>query len=296
MSEVLQTVLILTSICVFFGTILAIANIKLKVFEDPRIDKVEEMLPSANCGACGFPGCRAFAEKVVANEVNPSKCSVSSPEGIEDIASYLGVEAGQEEKRVARLLCAGGVDEAHNKSQYKGGMTTCRAESIVAGGSKDCTWGCLGLGDCSVACTFDAIVMNENGLPQVDPEKCTACGDCVEACPKDLFTIMPISQKLIVQCKSLLEGDSALERCSVACTGCGKCALDATPGGIDIRQGLAVINYEKFNEMGPEVTLRCPTNAITWLMSDGQFSKSQRSWDPLGRVEKEEHLSNEYFQ
>lgn len=296
MPELLQTILILTSVCLFFGIILAIANQKLKVYEDPRIDEVEEMLPGSNCGACGSPGCRAFAEIVVGGEAAPSKCTVSSEDGIHKIANYLGVEAGKEQKRVARLLCAGGAAESHNRSDYKGGLSTCRAESVVAGGAKDCTWGCLGLGDCEKVCDFDAIFMNEDGLPQVIPEKCTACGDCVTECPKDLFTLLPMDHKILVQCKSQLEGDTALERCSVACTACGKCAMDAQGESIKISKGLAVVDYEKIDLIGPEVTMRCPTNSIVWLSGDGQFETDIKKWISLGQVEKEEHLSTEYFQ
>ena len=126
--DVLIPLAILSGLGLAFGIILSIAYKQFKVFEDPRIDIVENMLPNANCGACGEPGCRAFAEQVVAHGMNPAKCTVSSEEGIDKIAQYLGVEASQEEKRVARLLCAGGVNEAHNLANYKGGMSTCRGE------------------------------------------------------------------------------------------------------------------------------------------------------------------------
>ncbi|MEN8251155.1 MAG: RnfABCDGE type electron transport complex subunit B, partial [Bacteroidota bacterium] len=193
--SILIPLAILAGLGLLFGIILSVAYKKFKVFEDPRIDVVENMLPNANCGACGVPGCRAFAEEVINNGVNPAKCSVSSEEGIATIANFLGVEAQQEEKRVARLLCAGGINEAHNLADYKGGLSTCRGEAVVVGGSKDCSWGCLGLADCEKACDFDAIAMNKNGLPVVETAKCTACGDCVDECPKQLFVIMPISQK-----------------------------------------------------------------------------------------------------
>ena len=243
MAEVLTTLIILVGLGVFFATILAIAYKKLKVEEDPRIDLVEEMLPSANCGACGEPGCRAFAEKVVDNVLNPGKCTVSSPHEIDQIASFLGIESSMEVKKIARLYCAGGKNEAHNLSEYKGGMSTCRGEAVVDGGPKACYWGCLGLGDCEVVCDFDAIKMNADGLPVVDPAKCTACNDCVEVCPKDLFELMPITQKLIVQCKSLLDGDLAESKCAVACTACARCVADSIPGVIEIKENLAVIDY-----------------------------------------------------
>jgi len=293
--DAIIAVLILTGLGLLFATILAVAYKKLRVYEDPRIDEVEEMLPASNCGACGMPGCRAFAEKVVANEINPGKCTVSSPSGIEGIAEYLGVEVSSEEKRVARLLCAGGKNEAHNKAEYSGGMATCRGESVVAGGTKECSWGCLGLADCEEVCDFDAIKMNDDALPVVDIEKCTACGDCVDICPKDLFVLMPISQKLVVQCRSLLEGDIALERCSVACTGCGICAAQSAPGLIEMKDNLAVVNYELNDLASPVAVRKCPTKSIVWLEDDRQFEHEDSSKLQLGRVEKI-YDSEQYYQ
>jgi Na+-translocating ferredoxin:NAD+ oxidoreductase RNF subunit RnfB len=296
MAEILIPLAILVGLGVLFATILAVAYKKLRVYEDPRIDKVEEMLPSANCGACGVPGCRAFAEKVVAHELNPGKCTVSSPDAIVDIANYLGIEASTEIKRVARLLCAGGNNEAHNVSNYKGAMSSCRGEAIVAGGPKECSWGCLGLGDCEEICDFEAIRMNNNGLPVVDPVLCTACGDCVDVCPKNLFELMPVDRHLLVQCKSLLEGDLAENKCSVACTGCSRCVADAAPGVIKIVDNLAVINYELNNLTSRTATLRCPTDAIVWLDGEAQFDDDGKPVLPIGEVEQLVDLDDTYYQ
>lgn len=294
--EIAIALAILTGLGLLFAFILAVAYKKLKVEEDPRIDKVDDMLPGANCGACGVPGCRAFAEMVVGGEINPGKCTVSSPEGISEIGSYLGIEVVEEEKRVARLLCAGGHREAQNLADYKGGMSTCRGEAIVAGGPKECEWGCLGLGDCEDVCDFDAIAMSSNGLPVVDIEKCTACGDCVDICPKNLFEIMPISRQLIVQCKSLLEGEAATDKCSVACNACGRCASDAHPGVIEIMNNLAIVNYDLNNLASPSAIMRCPTKAIVWLDDFKQFSVATSEFLPLGRVENTELDTEIYYQ
>jgi len=207
------------------ASLLVLANRKLYVEEDPRIDIVEEMLPLSNCGACGFPGCRPFAEALVQGETLPGKCTVSSEDGREQIAGFLGVDVGAEEKQVARLACAGGTNVARDRAHYDG-MPTCGGAAQVAGGGKNCFWGCLGLADCYEACDFDAIHMDRHLLPVVDEEKCTACGDCVEACPKDLFSLHPVSHRLWVACKSLDAGDELLEDCEVACTACGRCAMD----------------------------------------------------------------------
>jgi Na+-translocating ferredoxin:NAD+ oxidoreductase RNF subunit RnfB len=249
------------------------ANKKLYVYEDPRIDTVEDMLPHANCGACGFPGCRPFAEALVAGDVLPGKCTVSSDEGRARIASFLGVDAGAEEKRVARLACAGGTNVARNRAEYKG-IDSCQAASLVSGGGKGCFWGCLGHGDCEVVCDFDAITMNEFGLPVVDVDKCTACGDCVEVCPKGLFSLQPVSHQLWVACKNLEQGDDILEECQVACTACGRCAMDAPGNLIEMIHNLPVVNYQENHKTKVPIE-RCPTGAIVWLEEDGSATKGR---------------------
>jgi RnfABCDGE-type electron transport complex B subunit len=246
------------------AAVLAFANRKLHVAEDPRIEEVESMLPATNCGACGSPGCRAFAEACVGGKANPAQCTVSSRDMVAFIANYLGVEVGNEEKKVARLACAGGSHVARMKAQYAG-MKTCRAAVAAGGGGKACVWGCLGLADCEVSCNFDAITMDRHGLPVVDEDKCVACNDCVVACPLGLFSLQPISHKLWVACKSLAEGDEALADCEVACTGCARCAADAPDGLITIRNNLAVVDYSKNRLATPLPIQRCPTGAIVWL-------------------------------
>lgn len=257
-------IVFLAGLCVVLAIVLAIANRKLWVFEDPRIDQVADLLPGANCGACGLPGCRLFAEKVVGGEIQPSECPVGGPETANFIADYLGIEAGSMEKKVARLLCAGGTDVSIHAAQYEG-FESCRAATTIGGGFKGCTYGCLGLSDCEVACTFDAIVMSPTKLPVVDPDLCTACGDCVDACPKDLFVISPLSHHLIVQCASLLAGDAAEALCKVACTGCGICVADAPEGLMEMQHNLPVIDPHKIELQTDIATLRCPTGAIQWV-------------------------------
>ena len=268
---ILQAVLILGGVGLVFGVFIAFANKRLWVWEDPRIDVVAQMLPNANCGACGLPGCRAFAEQAVAGAVAPAQCTVSGEAAREQIAQYLGVDAGSAVKNVARLLCAGGSDVAGYQAEYRG-LPTCAAAAAVAGGGKGCAWGCLGLADCARACDFDAIHMSETGLPVVDVDKCTACGDCVTACPKSLFELRPLDAKLLVQCRNLIAGDDALAQCRVACTACGKCVQDAVEGLISVSSGVAVINYDEIVRAEPRAVERCPTGAIVWL-SGAQFAR-----------------------
>lgn len=267
---ILTAILILGGVGLVFGVFIALANRRLWVWEDPRIDVVASMLPSNNCGGCGLPGCRAFAEAAVAGTVQPAQCNVMGADGVASVAAFLGVEAGTSVKRVARLLCAGGSDVAVTQAEYRG-LPTCAAAAAVAGGGKGCAWGCLGLADCERVCDFDAISMSETGLPIVDPVKCTACGDCVEACPKGLFTLLPMDDHLLVQCKNLINGDDALDACRVACTACGKCVQDAEPGLISIASGVAVVDYERIAFAEPRAIERCPTGAIVWL-TGAQFA------------------------
>lgn len=248
--------------------LLAIANKKLHVEEDPRIDIVEELLPNTNCGACGSPGCRPFAEDLIAEIKDPGMCTVGDPESLSVIADFLGAEMQDHEKRVARLACGGGTHIAHIRAHYEG-MKSCRAAALVSGGGKGCTWGCLGLEDCEVVCTFDAISMNQYGLPIVDEEKCTACGDCVDVCPKDLFEIHPVSHQLFVACKNLEKGDEPEAECDVICTACERCAQDSPENLIEMKENLAVIDYNK-NDLTSRVAIeRCPTGAIVWFEKEG---------------------------
>jgi Na+-translocating ferredoxin:NAD+ oxidoreductase subunit B len=260
---VLAAAAIVGGVGLVFGVLIAVANRQFRVWEDPRIDAVVDMLPGSNCGACGKPGCRAFGEALVKGEVEPATCTVMSPDDREDVAAFLGVDAGEAVRRVARLLCAGGSDVAPAKALYRG-IGSCDAALAAGGGGKGCAWGCLGLADCQVSCAFDAIRMNDRGLPVVDVERCTACGDCVEACPLGLFTLMPLDHRLLVQCRSLLRGEAATGVCAVACDACGRCAADA-PGLIEMRDGLAVIDYARFEDATPAAAARCPTGAILWL-------------------------------
>lgn len=258
----LIAVSMMASLTIVLASVVVIASRWLAVAEDPRIGAVEQLLPHTNCGACGYPGCRAFAEALVQGDVLPGKCSVGTPADHQRIASFLGVDAGTEERRVARLACAGGTNVARNRAHYQG-LPNCAAAALVAGGGKGCFWGCLGLADCERACDFNAIEMDSHRLPRVDEARCTGCGDCVAACPKDLFSLHPISHRLWVACSSLAQGDAILDDCDVACTGCGRCAMDA-PHQIEMRNSLPIIDYLK-GPISTEPTQRCPTGAIVWL-------------------------------
>jgi Na+-translocating ferredoxin:NAD+ oxidoreductase subunit B len=261
---ILTAVAIVGGVGLLFAVLIAVANRKFRVWEDPRIDGVANMLPNANCGACGLPGCRAFAESAVAGTIEPAACTVAAAEVRSEIATYLGVDAGTAVKRAARLLCGGGANVSTQQAEYLG-HSSCAAAAVVAGGGKGCAWGCLGLADCVRSCDFDAMFMSIDGLPMIDIDKCTACGDCVDACPKDLLEILPVEHRLLVQCRNLIAGDEILDDCRVACTACGKCVQDAAPGLISVASGVAVIDYSRIELASAVAVSRCPTDSIVWL-------------------------------
>ncbi len=255
--------------------ILALVNSRFFVKEDKRIELVENMLPHTNCGACGYPGCHAFAEALIKQQTLPGQCNVSPIDAKKQIAEFLNIAVGQTEKVVARLACSGGDNVAHRRANYIG-LPSCQAATQLCGGSKVCTWGCLGFGDCEAVCDFDAIKMSMGNLPQIDETLCTGCGDCVKTCPKDLFSLEPISYRLWVACKNQEAGDLLLDSCEVACTACGRCAMDAPEGLIVMNNNLPLIDYTLPHET--QVPLqRCPTGAIVWLNTDNSISKGAES-------------------
>jgi electron transport complex protein RnfB len=267
------------------ATLLIVASKKLAVYEDPRTDVVEDMLPGANCGACGYIGCRQFAEALINQEALPGLCTVSSDTEREKVASFLDIDVGEVNKQVVRLACAGATNVARQRAHYSG-MESCQAAAQVAGGSKTCRWGCLGFGDCEKICDFDAIFMNDHSLPVVIEAECTACGDCIDVCPKDLFSLHPINHRLWVACKNLEFGNDILEYCEVACTACGKCAVDAKGDLIVMKNNLAVVDYTLDHRTRDPIE-RCPTGAIIWLEADGYVIKGRES----ARINRQHELA-----
>ena len=259
-------ILTLAALCFLFATLLVLAHRVLHVDEDPRIDAVQQMLPNTNCGACGYPGCLGLAEAIASGDDLPGKCTVMNEDEVEDVALFMGVDAGKEEKVVARLACAGGTNTARNRAEYAG-IDSCRGAELVAGGGKACFWGCLGLADCEDVCDLDAIYMNEHGLPVVIDDKCTACNDCVEACPKDLFSLHPVSHRLWVACKNLEKGEKVIADCEVGCDACARCAVDAPPGVVTMVNNLPIVDYERNHNVKVAID-RCPTGAIVWFDDD----------------------------
>lgn len=247
---------------IFFAAALAIADKKLRVQEDPRIGLALDATPGANCGACGYAGCNAYAEAVVLEGAPINKCPVGGQDTINGLARIMGVDATTAIRHVARLMCRGTAALARQKAHYEG-PTSCAVQDLVSGGGKACQWGCLGGGDCVAVCNFGALEMGPDGLPVVFDDLCTACGACVKACPRDLFELHPIDREFFVFCKSHDDPKRAKEVCDVACTGCGICARNSQ-GAISMVDSLAVIDYAKLDPHVIPIE-KCKTHAIGWL-------------------------------
>ncbi len=244
-----------------FSSGLAIADKKLRVEENPLIEKINEILPGANCGACGNAGCYDFAVKVVEGKTQPNGCPVGGEETTNLIGEILGIKTDKTIKMIPRILCNGNKFNAVKKSVNYYGPKNCEAMSIVSGGDKLCHYGCLGGGDCVIACPFDALIMNEtNEMPEVIEELCTGCGLCAKACPRNIIEMHPIDRNIFILCKNQDEPKRAKEICKAACIGCGICARKSD-GGIEMINNLAVINYDKLDESKIPFD-KCSTGAI----------------------------------
>ncbi len=240
-------------------------GIASKVFEvevDPRETAINDVLPKANCGACGLAGCSGLAAAIVKGEAPVSACTVGGASVAKKVAEIMGQEANLNagEMLTAKTLCKGGCNEANEKFRYDGVMD-CRAAILLAGGAKSCIYGCMGLGTCASVCPFDAIVMSPDRLPVIDQEKCTACGICVKACPKMIIELAPVSKDVFVACSSKDKGPVVKKNCSVGCIGCGICARTCPFEAIELKDNLARIDYQKCTNCGLCAT-KCPTNSI----------------------------------
>ena len=266
MKSILISILTMGCLGAFFAYGLSIARNKFKVEEDPRIDDVEEALAGANCGGCGFAGCRAFAEAVVAGKAEPFGCPVGGNDTAAEIAKIMGTELQESTRNVAVLLCRGTRDAAGRKAAYQG-INTCYAANIIQRGDKNCSYGCLGFGDCVTACNFDAIAIGPEGIPVVDRENCTACGLCVKACPNFLLELHPMDRKFFVFCKSLDDGKTSRAACKNACIGCKICTRGATNEEIVVENFLSIVNDTKIteNEEAMEWIGKCPTKCIGFI-------------------------------
>ena len=261
----LVAVVTLATMGAIFGIVLGIAAKKFAVEVDPRVEDLLKIMPGANCGACGQPGCAAFAEAIVAGSVKPSACSPGGASLYEKIASIMGTEASAyEERLVAQLRCQG--DNTHTRMLYRyEGVNNCHAALVNFKGPKACKFGCVMQGSCAQVCPFGAIQMGANGLPVVDYYRCTGCNKCVVECPLQLYKLVGVSHQVNVRCVNTEKGKDAKANCSTACIKCKICEKNCPEDAVHVvAQGdgtVALIDYEKCTNCGI-CAAKCPTNAI----------------------------------
>ncbi len=263
MTQVLIPVILLGGLTLIFGTFLVFSAEKFKVKKDERVEKIHEILPGIDCGACGAPGCAAFAQGVVEGTYGVNGCKAGGGEAADKISEIMGVkkeDAGNE--KVSVLCCLGDKKTAKRIAEYEG-ISTCEALHLM-GGDKGCQYGCLGLGDCVRACPFEAIEMGKNGLPYVIEENCTACGICVETCPRGLFELIPKDQDIYIACRSYDDARTVKQGCSRGCTGCTLCTRVTEGGIIEMDGKLAKIQWNKIknNKMLEPALEKCPSNTF----------------------------------
>lgn len=258
----------LTTILGFaLGGIIGIAAKAFAVETDPRIEQINDELPGANCGGCGFAGCADFAKSLVEGESKANQCPVVSGDAVQNILNLLGVSGEEKEKMVAIVLC-GGNNSVAKKSNYNG-ISDCKAAALISNGAKGCKSGCLGLGSCARACPFGAIEMKD-GLAIVHNELCVGCEKCVSSCPKNLIVMKPASVKVDVLCNSPAKGADKKKVCSVSCIGCQKCVKASEEGQMTMEGALARVNYENAPTVDVAVRSGCPTNCLVAEVSDEQ--------------------------
>ena len=279
----LSSIIALGGLGLLFGVGLAYAAKKFAVKVDPRVEEIVEILPGANCGACGQPGCSAYAEAVVAGQTPPNKCSPGGQEVAEKISQILGLTGVEaEEPKVAVVQCQGGKAEAKEKFIYEG-IQDCSAAELVGGGHKACEYGCLGLGSCVKACPFDAMYMSDNGLPVVIEDKCTGCNVCVVTCPRDIMALIPRSQKVFLGCVSQDKLKAVKSVCSVGCFACKICTTPkVTPSGaIKMEGNLPVIQDIHSEELFAAVA-KCPSKS--YVVREVQEPVNEN----INKIEKQE--------
>lgn len=277
-SVILLTVISLSALAVIAAVILYFVAQKFKVYEDPRIDQVQELLPAANCGGCGFAGCRNLAEALVkADTFDGLYCPVGGAKVMEDVAQLLGKTAIAADPLVAVLKCNGTPEVRQKTSRYIG-VFDCRITHNLYMGETDCSYGCLGFGDCERSCTFDAIHMDPvTRLPVIIDDKCVACGACVKACPRNLIELRKKAKKdrkIYVACSNCDKGGPARRACKAACIACGKCVKVCEFGAITIENNLAYIDAGKCTFCRKCVT-ECPTGCILEINFPPRKPKSE---------------------
>lgn len=273
MEVVLITIAVLAGLGCVAAVILYFVSQKFKVYEDPKIGEVEEVLPGANCGGCGFAGCHAMAEALAkADDLSTLSCPVGGAAVMSQVATILGKSVAESAPKLAVVRCAGctaGEAIKRPKTLNYDGAKSCAIASAHFAGDTGCSYGCLGLGDCVKVCQFDAIKINEaTGLAEVDEAKCVACGACAKACPKQIIEIRAkgrvvkeVARRVWVSCVNKDKGAVAMKACKASCIGCGKCQKVCKFDAITVANNLSYIDPDKCKACGMCMN-ECPTHSI----------------------------------
>ncbi len=262
-STITLPVIIVGGLGLVFGAVLAVAARFFAVEVDPRVEQIMAILPGANCGACGMPGCGGYADAIVHQDADINKCAPGGAGAMAHIATIMGKEAVASQKKIAVFHCSsGGFKNTNWKYNYEG-IESCKSAVNIADGPNSCRWGCMGFNDCQRVCQFDAISIDEFGMRCVNKEKCTGCGACVKACPRKIPLLVPDKFCVFVRCSSKDKGPTAKVLCGSghSCIGCGLCAKKCPTQAITVAANLARIDYSKCVNCGQCATV-CPTKAI----------------------------------
>ena len=242
-----------------------------KVEENPLIDEIHEMLPNANCGGCGYPGCREFATALVNTRDPNLYCPVGGKELMEKIAKKLGIEVVQKERMVARVKCRGTHSNLAKVAAKYVGVPSCKVAHSFYIGVNTCQYACLGLGDCVKACPFNAISIID-GVAWVDEDKCTGCGLCVKACPRGIIELVPVSSRYFVACSNTDKGTEVTPICKVGCIACNLCVkackehFNGEKTAVQVINNLAKIDPSLCDNCG-ECMKKCPKSTIIDLVA-----------------------------
>lgn len=275
MTGIIYPVIVMGSLGLVFGALLAFASKKFEVRVDPRQTDVREALPGANCGGCGYAGCDAYAEAIVVDGVKISACAPGGAALVERLAEIMGLDATSEEPKVAFLKCLGSPDKTVKNSVYVG-VPDCRQAAVVPGkGPNSCPFGCMGLGTCVRACVFGAMSIR-NGLAVVDIQKCVGCGTCADQCPRDVLTLIPRKTKVTVACNSPFTGPYVKKVCSAGCIGCTLCVRICPVQAITMKAALAEIDTSKCINCG-QCAAKCPVKCISDRRSEADREQGAKN-------------------
>ena len=299
MDFILIAVIVLGAIGLIASVVLFAASKKFAVYEDPRIAQVGELLPGANCGGCGFPGCSGMADALVkgadAGSLDGLMCPVGGAETMGKVADLLGMAIANSEPMVAVVRCNGTCEHRPRIAEYAG-LRTCAAMHACGAGETACGFGCLGCGDCVKKCQFGALTMDPStGLPVVDEEKCTACGACAKACPRGIIEIRlkgPKGRRVVVLCNNKDKGAVANKVCKASCIGCGKCVKTCEKfEAITLVNNLAYIDAEKC-KMCRKCEEACPKGAIHGFNFPPRKPKAEEPAQPAQPTETHTQETN----